>query len=259
MCVCGSEQVFTRETPTWLPHATANKAASQPVVKRNRKVEDGADRIQTICDSQKRFAAQFSHPAVSRVGGLTAHSRMPAGSRWASKPEGPKAHSGCSPVGTRWSVGAQARDNHVPLASDLSRSVEEDLQGPLQYSSSFRDSSQASRHPHERTGSGGDIGGGGDGEGGSEGAQGQEGARQTKSTSGSKGGVSDDEIVGTNRPYRVQLTGDIDLDRGVKKSSWFRVVPTRQLVGERTQAVIVKKTLAERVPASLFPDRNRAE
>lgn len=189
-------QVFTRETPTWLPHATANKSGGHPILERRiatKKVEDGADRIQTISDSQKRFAAQFSHPATTRNSTATANARMTGGSRWASKPERSKTQPGGSPVGSRWPVNSQARESsRMPLASDRSGTTEVDVRAPSHYSPRALDDGDAPRYRNER---GASAGGGGRAVGGSEsranGGQGRdEGAqRQTKSSSGSKSGV----------------------------------------------------------------------
>lgn len=193
--------MFTRETPTWLPHASANQPGSQPVLERRvatKKVEDGAERIQTISDSQKRFAAQFSHPTVSSVGSATTNMRIPGGSRWASKPERLKAHSGGSPLGSRWPVSSQARDNtRMPLSQDLPGTADKDVRAPLQYGTSISDETEAARYRQERNERGGTAGGssggsvGGSSEGGAGGGHDRDDGAQraAKSSSGSKSGV----------------------------------------------------------------------
>lgn len=96
-------QAYARETPTWIPHASANRARSEPGADRstagvasapsNKERGGGAERIQTISDSQRKFAAQFSRPMREGGGaGLPADARGSggSGSRWASKAEKPQ-------------------------------------------------------------------------------------------------------------------------------------------------------------------------
>ena len=70
-------------------------------------LEHGVERLQTISDSQRKFAAQFSLPAADRPAKGAANSHPPGGSRWASKSRKPPKKSGSSPVGNRWSVKPQ--------------------------------------------------------------------------------------------------------------------------------------------------------
>lgn len=95
-------QVFMRETPKWLPHATANKPKGQKKEggSPSRRLEHGADRIQTISDSQRKFAAQFSLSAAEKEAEGEENVRIRSGNRWASKP----GHSQKCPGGSRWSI-----------------------------------------------------------------------------------------------------------------------------------------------------------
>lgn len=80
----------------------------------------GADRIQTISDSQRRFAAQFSVSAAERrVEGASADAHTPGGGRWASKTDRPPKAPGGSPPGSRWAVKSHAHESfggHAPVS-----------------------------------------------------------------------------------------------------------------------------------------------
>lgn len=108
-------------TPTWLPHARTNKIKpSDDCHGSARRLEHGAERIQTISASQRKFAAQFSLSAVKTGTEGTADSRAPGGGRWAPEPGRPRenpGNPGGSPVGSRWSVnpsGRQVGFGHEP-------------------------------------------------------------------------------------------------------------------------------------------------
>lgn len=98
--------MFTRDTPKWLPHATANKINLQTNEGRDpaSRLEHGAERIQTISDSQRKFAAQFSDLATQRRKEGAAQGRASGGSRWASKPAKSPEKTRSSPISSRWSV-----------------------------------------------------------------------------------------------------------------------------------------------------------
>lgn len=113
--------MFTRDTPKWIPHATANKPAGslkKKVGDPAKMLEHGVERLQTISDSQRKFAAQFSLPAADRPAKGASNSHPPGGSRWASKSRKPPKKPGGSPVGSRWAVKSQPPDSfasHEPV------------------------------------------------------------------------------------------------------------------------------------------------
>lgn len=81
-------------------------------------LEHGVERLQTISDSQRKFAAQFSLPAADRAAKGATNSHPPGGSRWASKSRKPPKKPGDSPVGSRWAVKPQPPDSfasHEPV------------------------------------------------------------------------------------------------------------------------------------------------
>lgn len=97
-------QPSARRTPTWIPHASANRPRSQSGAGRSNKNDVGAERLQSISDSQRKFAAQYSRSAAPRGLKLSGDARgSGVGSRWASRPERPQDNVG------------------VPLAPDKSR------------------------------------------------------------------------------------------------------------------------------------------
>lgn len=118
-------QVFTRDTPKWLPHATANKP-SQPSTEYHgpaKRMEHGQERTQTIYDSQRNFAAQFGRSPAERGAGRAAEARIQGGSRWASKPVRPPKNPGESPVGSRWAVKPPPQENNIGVHMSMSQNA----------------------------------------------------------------------------------------------------------------------------------------
>ncbi|CAM9107478.1 unnamed protein product [Discosporangium mesarthrocarpum] len=72
------KKVNTQMTPTWMPHATANK-------EQHKGHQDGTERIQSITDSQRKFAAQFSTSSTGEATGESTNKdkRPVGGRRWA--------------------------------------------------------------------------------------------------------------------------------------------------------------------------------
>lgn len=100
-----SVQVSARRTPTWIPHASANRPKSEQGDGRsatsNSRNGTGAERLQTISDSQRKFAARFSHSAAERGLDLPPDARgSGAGSRWVSRPA-PRPQLPSSPDSSR--------------------------------------------------------------------------------------------------------------------------------------------------------------
>lgn len=123
-----------RETPKWLPHATANKP-NQPTTEYHgtaRRMEHGQERIQTISDSQRKFAAQYSLSATERGTGRAADVRIQGGSRWASKPGRPPKNPEESPVGSRWAAKPQPQESSFGMHMPVSRNATGAFAGGVQ-------------------------------------------------------------------------------------------------------------------------------
>lgn len=198
-----------RETPKWLPHATANKPdqATKGYHGPTRRVAHGAERIQIISDSQRKFAAQFSLSAAERDVDGAADARIPGGSRWSSRPGRPPKNPGGASVGSRWSVKSQqAQESFGGQAPVLQMSGEMPRRLRGNYDLARPGVSVEDQLHSEHLGDGGSdrrrgraggesSGGGGRGEGVGDGRPGREGGRgegqhREKPSPGSKSAVS---------------------------------------------------------------------
>lgn len=67
-------------------------------------VKGGAERLKTIKDSQRMFAARFRHAASEKCLDGTNEGRIPGSSRWAPRFDRPPRTSRGSPMAGRWST-----------------------------------------------------------------------------------------------------------------------------------------------------------
>ncbi|CAM9986378.1 unnamed protein product, partial [Ectocarpus sp. 8 AP-2014] len=81
------KKAFKTVTPSWIPHATVNQPAHQRANESASKALEHEERVRSISNSQREFAAQFSSSAKSGVE-RQGNARVAGNSRWVSKPGG---------------------------------------------------------------------------------------------------------------------------------------------------------------------------
>ncbi|CAM9670177.1 unnamed protein product [Ectocarpus fasciculatus] len=81
------KKAFKTVTPSWIPHATVNQPTHQRANESASKALEHEERVRSISNSQREFAAQFSGSAKSGVE-RQGNARVAGNSRWVSKPGG---------------------------------------------------------------------------------------------------------------------------------------------------------------------------